>query len=110
MITSSSRWFTDLEHIDLNAGPTDEHPMHVTRAGAHSMLLGGVLAGLRELDQAVIAGARAALGYPPRLPEPVPNDRGTVEAPARGPERTPLVPTLLRSMGLAHSHASKFNV
>ena len=110
VLNSCSRWFTDLANYYSFGHPTDEHEIHVTRQGEHSPLLGGVLAELRAVDAAVIAGARAALGYPPRLPELVPNAEGVIVIPSRDTDRTPVPRKIMRRLWLAVGHTFKFNV
>ena len=65
-VTEAADQFVDLVEWDPGSHPTDEHPLHVTDAGAQSLDLAAVFLNLRDLERVLVQDARATLGYPPR--------------------------------------------
>lgn len=95
--------FTPYTSIHEPNASLQRNPYHYQAPGVSGGLLPGLWAELRAVESAATAGARAALGYPPRLPELVPNAQGVIEIPNGDTNRTPHIRTLLRRIGLARS-------
>lgn len=100
-VRSLSAHFTHDARLHPGDGSPAVHPYHLLPDYTPAGLLPGFLFELQRVERAAIAGARSTLGYPPRLPELVPNAQGVIEIPSRDTNRTPSVRKLLQRIGLA---------